>query len=219
MIYRNPFAAMVERKLYIVQELIEQLDRWLRSNRPNYYSYLLPGLTDDELRAFETTLGVELPTDFKLLYAWKNGQVGQDECLVPNLEWLKAEWVISRSSIAPKVELDGFVTWNHQEMWESGKSQNWVSFLTDSSGNDYVLDLIGVYDNKPGQIVSYWNDAIGCDEIIHPSFYKWLETVVIALERGLFTGDEDDSRLQEYESYDTLIRENNPGYPISTQNL
>ena len=202
-----------------MQELIERLDRWLRLNRPNYYNYLSPGLTDDELRAFETTLGVELPTDFKLLYAWKNGQAGQGKCLVPNLEWLKADRVISRSSIAPKVRFDGFVDWNHQEMWENDKSQNWVTFLTDSSANEYVLDLIGVYDNKPGQVVSCWSDEIGSDAIMHPSFYKWLETTVLALEQGLFTGYRDDTSLEDYDAYYSLVEENNPGYPIYTRNL
>jgi hypothetical protein len=43
--------------------------------------------------------------------------------------------------------------------------------------------------------------------------------VVIALERGIFTGDEGDiNNLQEYDSYYALIRENNPGYPIATYN-
>ena len=201
-----------------MQELIERLDRWLRLNRPNYHNYLLPGLSDDELRAFETTLGVELPTDFKLLYAWKNGQAGQGKCLVPNLEWLKAEWVISSSRSVPKVQVGGLVEWT-DEMWERDKNQNWVTFLTDSTANEYVLDLIGVYDNKPGQVVSFWSDEIGSDAIMHPSFYKWLETTVLALEQSLFVGYKGDTSLEDYDAYYALVQENNPGYPIYTRNL
>ncbi|HEY9729582.1 MAG TPA: SMI1/KNR4 family protein, partial [Chroococcales cyanobacterium] len=58
----------------LMPDLIERLDRWLRQNRPGYYSQLLPGLTDEQIMEFEEALGISLPPDFKLLYKWKNGQ-------------------------------------------------------------------------------------------------------------------------------------------------
>jgi cell wall assembly regulator SMI1 len=198
-----------------MNDLIQRLDKWLRANRPEYYDYLLPGLSDEEIMILEKALKVELPEDFKLFYKWKNGQKGQSGCLIPALEWLKAERVISSSRNAPSVEADGFVNWT-DEMWEKDKSQKWITFLSDSTANEYILDLQGVFDGKPNQIVSFWSDALGGDLIMHESFYKWLETVVMALEKGFFTEDEDDRSLADYDNYYKLLSENNPGYPIST---
>jgi cell wall assembly regulator SMI1 len=198
-----------------MDDLIQRLDNWLRTNRFDYYQTLLPGLTDEELIILEKRLNVELPEDFKIFYKWKNGQKEDYGSLVPNLEWLNAERIISSSRNAPMVEANGFVDWT-DEMWEKDKSQKWITFLIDGAANEYILDLQGVFDNKPNQIVSFWSDDYTSNEIMHESFYKWLETIVLAFEKGYFRGDEGDTTLAQYDDYYTLLCENNPGYPIAT---
>ena len=55
--------------------LVSRLDAYLREHRPALYASLQPGLSNDELTTWEATLGgVPLPTMFKALYRWRNGQ-------------------------------------------------------------------------------------------------------------------------------------------------
>ena len=194
-----------------MEELIQRLDSWLRQNRPDYYKKLLPGLTELELTDLEKELGVELPTDFKTFYRWRNGVAWDElECIVPNFEWLSNRGLISHQNTMSEADEDGT---DYFPDWENWWGPGWITFLTDGTANYYCLDMEGSFGGKKGQILSIWTDDIHRD-IFHESFFMWLETVIIALERGLFRGDEDDTRLQEYETYSELEREINPGYPI-----
>lgn len=201
-----------------MKDLIQRLDSWLQENRSAYYEFLQPGLTDAEIIEFEKALDVDLPEDFKRFYQWKNGTSGgRDQprsgygSLLPNFRWMSDQEVI-----------DNFNTWKEvmaehdfsEDWWRPG----WVTFLTDSTANEYCLDIEGSFGGKKGQIISMWSDDTP-RTIIHPNFYKWLETVVLALEKGFFTGDESDKHLDSYDNYLELLKENNPGYPIWNEAL
>ena len=190
-----------------MEELIQRLDSWLRQNRPDYYKKLLPGLTEQELTDLEKELGVELPADFKTFYRWRNGQAeNQFDSLVSNFMWMNIRSVIQSLNGMNEIMAENDF---HPYWWRA----KWMPFLTNEHDTEYCLDLEGSFTEVKGQILLFLNDD-AIREVFHSSFYKWLETVVIALERGLFRGDEDDTRLQEYETYSELEREINPGYPI-----
>jgi len=196
-----------------MEDLIQRLDTWLKKNRPEYYDYLLPGLSELELSKLEQTLGVELPTEFKLLYQWKNGQIGQEGRLIPNLEWYNAKRIINSSRITPLIEEDGLINWT-AEMWQKDKAHKWVTFLTDSTANEYILDLAGLFDGKKGQIICFWSDDNTNNKISHESFYKWFETIVVAYESNFLAADIWDTILEDYIDYQAYYKANNPGYPI-----
>src|SRR5215475_14707568 len=69
-----------------VQGLIRRADTWLKVNRPDYYATLRPGLDDAVLDAYAARFGLVLPTAFRQLYRWRDGQdLGVDaEALVHN---------------------------------------------------------------------------------------------------------------------------------------
>lgn len=194
-----------------MDDLIQRLDNWLQSNRPEYYAQLLPGLSDEEISNFERSLNVELPLDFKSFYKWKNGQ--KDDYVysnfIHNLSWLKAEYAIERSFTEPIIQEDGYFFWD-EESQKDPLSAKLVAFLTDSAINTCFLDLAGLYNGKKGQIIS-WGETY--TEILHESFYKWLETVVIAFEKNMFVENEDEELQSEKGVYESFLSENNPGYP------
>jgi cell wall assembly regulator SMI1 len=185
-----------------MEELVSRIDRWLKYNRPGYYNYLLPGVSKEYFIQVENQLGVTLPPDFKLFYQWKNGQSYQIkpedaflETLIPNYEWLSLEDIIRTTQMMrSSYEADNY--WN----------KNWLPFLSDATASYFCLNL------ENGQISLEWTDSLN-RSVYHSSFYKWLETVVLALEQGIFTGEEEDS-ISFMGNYTDLVRANNSGYPI-----
>jgi cell wall assembly regulator SMI1 len=198
-----------------MENLIARLDQWLRQHRPVYYALLQPGLTDNELANFEKELGLELPLDFKLFYKWKNGisfKIFPSEgttTILPNFRWKSAEAVIFSWDKNKKRVVDIPSWW-----WHYG----WVCFLTDDTTVEICLDMNGSFNGKVGQILLVRSDDIyTLRTILHESFAKWLETLVEALERGIFTGDEGNDAPLDTDSYKNLLQEINPGYPIENE--
>jgi hypothetical protein len=60
----------------MVARLIERIDKWLSTNRADYYAKLQAGATQQELDAFEAKFRLRLPPDFRQLYQWRNGPSG-----------------------------------------------------------------------------------------------------------------------------------------------
>jgi cell wall assembly regulator SMI1 len=57
---------------------LERLDTWLRAYRADYHAQLSPGLSVEEVLVFETSLGLDLPAEFKEFFRLYNGQ--DDDC-------------------------------------------------------------------------------------------------------------------------------------------
>jgi|SRR5665213_1435500 len=74
---------------------LERLDTWLRAYRPDYHAHLSPGLSAEEVRVFEKSLGLDLPAEFKEFFRLYNGQ--DDDCndaLVHNFSLMSAAEVL-----------------------------------------------------------------------------------------------------------------------------
>jgi hypothetical protein len=57
-----------------IDDLIRRADAWLRSNRPDHYAILRPGVDDAALDAYAVRFGLELPADLRQFYQWRDGQ-------------------------------------------------------------------------------------------------------------------------------------------------
>lgn len=193
-----------------MEELIQRLETWLQKIRPAYFDILQPGLTDAELDQFEEALGFELPKDFRLLYKWRNAQpfgggrpVSDFPILVSGYQWMSKEEILEVLSYMEGAEEVALNWWNTK----------WVPFLTDMTATEFCLDMAGSFDGIKGQIL-YVDGEDTPRIIMHSSIAKWLETVVIALESGIITGDEDVETVVSIEEYQELLKELNPGYPL-----
>jgi cell wall assembly regulator SMI1 len=56
-----------------MENLLERLELWLRSNRPDYLSRLQHGLALEEISEITAPLGFQLPDEVIKLYQWHNG--------------------------------------------------------------------------------------------------------------------------------------------------
>jgi cell wall assembly regulator SMI1 len=55
-------------------DLLDRLERWLEHHARGVYPSLLPGVTPQELQAWEDAHALQLPEALRELYGWRNGQ-------------------------------------------------------------------------------------------------------------------------------------------------
>lgn len=127
---------------------------------------------------------------------------------IDNLRLMSAEHIVASYQILQEVVHQ----YDFGENWWRSK---WIPFLTDDADNNCCVDLEGSFQGKRNQILSFWNDS---EErtILYESFYKWLETVVTAFDKGFVSQDENDIFIQS-EAFKAFLKENNPGYPIRNE--
>ena len=163
----------------MVKALIERIDRWLIANRPGYYEFLQPGVTDSELDAFESQFSIKLPKAFRVLYRWRNGQDPmKSESFQGNRKFLTLEEVASTKDL-----LDGMIGYDFEDprYWRRG----WVPFLHNGNGSYLCVDLAAEDGGHPGQLIGFW-----CQDEDRPvefaSVEAWLVNLAESMESGTF---------------------------------
>ena len=161
----------------LVQRMLERMERWLAANRPEYFECLQPGVTDDQLNAFESQFELTLPTAFRELYRWRNGQVDSNyDSLQMNLMFSPLDDVAST-----KAMLDGMIGYDFDlpEWWRRG----WVPFLSNGGGSYLCVDTAAEDGGQVGQLVAFWK-ADEDRDVEYPSIEEWLIDLVDAMESG-----------------------------------
>ena len=160
-----------------MESLLERMERWLATNRPDYLARLQPGVIDAQLDAFEDRFSIKLPSAFRKLYRWRNGQAeGNYKSLQLNRMFSTLE------SVADTKELmDGMIgsDFDRPEWWRRG----WVPFLSNGGGSHLCVDLTAEDGGRPGQLVAFWK----ADEdrpIEYASVEAWLADLVESMESG-----------------------------------
>lgn len=161
----------------MVPTLIDRIDRWLGVNRPAYHAMLRPGATDDTLDAFERRFALQLPSSFRQLYRWRDGQdLACSEPLQHNRMF---------SSLAAieeaKALLDGMIgsDFDDPRWWRQG----WIPFLENYGGDHLCLDLTAENGGRSGQIIMFWHDWEN-RPIQFPDLESWLLQLVDEMESG-----------------------------------
>ena len=187
-----------------IDELIARLNAALQKRRPDFYKCLQPGLTNAQILSLEEKVGVTLPDDFKKFYAWKNGQNIEAGRFVANYDFMDVNGIIYTVEMMNHMTQGG--EFDRANWWNIG----WIPFLYNGGGDSVCLDLAGSFNGEIGQIIEFWHASADRD-ITHQSFYKWLETLVLAMESGVLPYDDNDDY---YDEFKVLEAKNNPGYPI-----
>jgi cell wall assembly regulator SMI1 len=159
------------------RELIERLDRWLAAHRPGYYSRLQPGVSDADLDAFETQFAFKLPSAFRELYRWRNGQDPMSyDSLQGNRMFCALEEVASTKEM-----LDDMIGYDFEDpsYWRRG----WLPFLHNGGGSYLCLDLAAEGGGHPGQLLGFWK-ADADRPVEFPSMEAWLADLVDSMESG-----------------------------------
>lgn len=191
-----------------MEPMLERLDKWLATNRVEYYQKLASGATETDLDELAELLDNSLPEGLRSLLQWRNGQDTRNfESIYYNYSLMGSE------DIAEVVEMNNSMLahgeFNQANWWNT----QWIPFLQNGAGDYYCIDLAGSFGGTKGQVLEYNHDYEGRN-IQHPDFAAWLQTLVEGCEQHLL--EYDDTGMQPTsEEFDTLYEKINPGYPIS----
>jgi len=159
----------------MVTRLIDRIDKWLSTNRADYYATLQAGATPQELDAFEAKFRLSLPPDFRELYQWRNGQSGSAS-LENNRMFSSLDEIASTKEM-----LDGMIgtDFDDPKWWRQG----WVPFLANGGGDHLCVDLTAEDSGTPGQLLEFYHD----DEtrsVEYPNLEAWLTELADSMENG-----------------------------------
>lgn len=170
-------------KAYTMRQIIQQLDSHLKQNAPELYSTLKPPLTNAQIDALETQYSIKLPADVREIYLWKNGQDEESyKSLYGNKTFLSLEQAIEardflNEELFAKTPEDQFKIKN---WW----NKDWIPLFYNGGGDYVCYDPMGIFTNKPGQIIDYYHDAY-YRMVSAPSLAAHLQAVSWFLKRNM----------------------------------
>ena len=158
---------------------------------PERLGDLAPPATQDAIDDFKKTIGLELPASFDALYRWHDGQPPLSDGFVFDMELLSLEGILDAKKGLDEIEAEGaFNKWNRGQWWNPA----WVPFLDDRSSRTVVIDTVGSFGGKPGQILTFRNDS-PTRTVLFPSFDEWLQAAASILAQGIEPDDEAKALL------------------------
>lgn len=194
-----------------MKSTIYKLQCYFEKNRKKYLDDLNSGASKEAIRLLEEKYSIELPSDFKEFYYWRNGQGHESEgTFKDNMMFMPVEDIIYSKEI-----LDDCLDAGDFEI-EGQWSKSWIPFMTNGGGSYICLDVEGLFTGLKNQIVEFWK-ADYDRPVEFPSIKAMVKTYVSALESGYFSVDENGqyALLEEHhDDWDKLQESLNPGYPI-----
>ena len=189
-----------------MKTIIQKIDAHLKKNAPVVYQSLNPPLTAAQIEALEAKYKLKLPTDLKELYLWKNGQNLDDDykSFFGNKTFLPLEQALDirqelNEMLLAKDPEEQFKTPN---WWNQG----WIPVFENGGGDYLCYDSVGIFTNKPGQILDYYHDEY-YRLIYAPGLVLFLEALLRVYDKKY--EDEWDSlkEIGEYPKRYTLKEE------------
>jgi cell wall assembly regulator SMI1 len=160
-----------------MHDLIRRADAWLQINRPDYHGILRPGVGDAALDAYAVRFGLELSTEFRELYGWRDGQdLAVSKPLVHNHMFMPLE-----ESASSKELLDGMIGFDFDD--PNGRRRGWVPFAESYGGDHYGADLDVEGGGAAGRVIDFWHDA-ATRNVRAASLADWFDHLVSTMEEG-----------------------------------
>ncbi len=194
-----------------MSELLEAMDAWFGTHRPDYATRLAAGASDGELDALAAALGVTLAPDLRALFAWHNGEKDTYEDsfhyvfrLISLAECQENHAVLAELADAGEFELD--------DWWHPG----WIPFLDNGAGDMFCVDLDGAFGGVPGQVLQFWHDS---EErtILAPSLASWIAAFLGGLEADMWATTDDLFEPRDLDAWTAFEAAALPGYPIQVK--
>jgi cell wall assembly regulator SMI1 len=186
-----------------MENLIARLDTFLRYARPEFYQLMQSGLTEKEMADFEEELGLELPSELKAFYYWRNG-LKKIQFFIDGWELMSSKQILEDCRMQSSFLDNGTLA---PDWWD----KQWIPFLS-NNGDLLCIDLAGSFGGVKGQILEFLHDDFPIN-VHYESFQKWVETLVETLEHNLVSYDKYGLNTIVNEEYAKLFNKINPGYP------
>lgn len=178
-----------------MEEIIQKIDQYLQSSRPNLYSELNDPLNDSELNKLEEYYKIEIPKDLRTLYKWRNGQ--NPNCydsFVNNSMFIPLHQALCDAS-----ELTAMIGYDFE--LENWWNENWIPIFQNGGGDNISYDLKGIFTEQKGQLVEFWH-ADNDRNVIAPTLEAFLAKLVHYYET---------TKAENFDSF--FIIDKIPNYP------
>lgn len=155
-----------------MDELIRQLDAWMREHRSEFFAALNPPATDAQLQELELTSGVALPTALKDLLRWRNGQPAQR---MDSFHPLTNEMFVSSKEMVERMrDMNELLQYGDISVW----SRTWAPFM--DNGND-----VSCVDLTTGAVIRRDHETEEIEQL-YASVEDWLRALVQELSTNNF---------------------------------
>jgi cell wall assembly regulator SMI1 len=174
-----------------IDSVIEKVDQYLKTNRPEYYAILNPPLTNEGITLLEEEYRIKLPADLRALYKWKNGheEIYFDQNFIDNFQFFSLD--VSLRDARELTEMIG-LDFTRENWW----NKHWVPFLM--RGSDcYCYDMEGTFTGNKGQIIEFVHDD-GWRPVVAPNLTAFLEHIIISWPNNTCTGFDDGQVQMDY---------------------
>jgi cell wall assembly regulator SMI1 len=187
-----------------INSVIENVDHYLKTNRPEYYAILNPGIADEDIIELEEKHNIKLPADLRALYQWKNGHTEEHflEKFIDLNQFFSLE--ISLNTAQELTEMIG-LDFTKENWW----NKNWIPILS-SDGDHYCYDLEGTFTGNKGQIIRSIHDD-GWRPVVAPNLTAFLENVLISWPNNICSGfDKGQVSMEHIAGYPLDFEANKP---------
>jgi len=176
-----------------IAPVLARLDQWFALHLPSEQDAFNPPATDAEIDAFERLIGVDLPSSYRQLYHWHNGE-DVDRCGhfygLPLLPLREAErhWKDWNDVLS---DFDGDRYSIESASWPKGAvdpayiNPRWIPLTHDCAGNHIGLDFDPGPNGRIGQVILFGGDE-DVKAVLAESLGKFLEWIADLLESGNF---------------------------------
>ena len=150
-----------------MENIIQQLDKYLSTLRPEYYWELNEPLNDSQLDKLEKYYKIEIPKDLRTLYKWENGQNANCyEALVNNSMFVPLNQALYDAS-----ELTSMIGSDFEiENWWNTK---WIPIFQNGGGDSICYDVGGLFTGQLGQLIEFWH-ADNDRNVIAPTLEEFI---------------------------------------------
>lgn len=179
-----------------IAPLLARLDAWYAAHLPHDKYVFNPPATDARIDAFEQLVGFKLPTSYRQLYRWHDGEEDDRWGHIYGLPLLSlrqaaTNWTGWNETIA------GFggnrymipaASWPKGAVDPAYANPRWIPLTQDGSGNNIGLDFDPWPGGRVGQIIVYGRDE-DVKAVLAPSLGALLGWIADLLEGGNFRLD------------------------------
>ncbi len=185
-------AALVKMNKYeearSLAEVLSSLKDYVSQHFPDIADSFNPGASDEALDAFEQHLSVTLPSEFRELYRFADGQNPQATPLFDEgYQFLSLAESRQVWDMMKELDAGGEFDWCDDVDWGPIRGlwwhPKWIFFAQNIAGDDYCVDLNPSDSGRVGQVISFIHD----DETRDHLGYS-LKDFIGEYERGLRSG-------------------------------
>ena len=188
--------------------LLARLDAWYEDHLPADRYVFNPPATDADIDEFERAVSLKMPSAYRQLYRWHDGEDADRWGHIyglPLLSLRQAEfqWRAWNQVLADfggdRYEIRGGA-WPRGAVDPAYINPRWIPLTNDGSGNHIGLDFDAWPAGRLGQVILYGRDE-DVKAVLAESLGKFLEWILGLLESGNFTleSDADERVLRQFQ--------------------